>query len=364
MEIIGIICEYNPFHNGHVYHINKIKELYPDSLIILCLNGYFCQRGDISILTKEDKVKIALDNMVDLVVELPTLYATQSADIFAEASIKILNLLKVNRVIFGSECDDIKYLEGIALKQLNDDYRDDLKRYLDMGLNYPSALNKALGINLNSPNDLLGVSYIKAILNNNFDIGYECIKRTSDYLDIDSDNEVVSASNIREKLKKNLSVDKYINYDYEFKMVDEELLFNIIKYKVNTDDNLSKYLSVDEGIEYKLIREINNCNCLDDLIVRVKSKRYTYNRIKRMLVHILIGIKKVDNVCDINYVKVLGFNNRGKSYLKLFDSNIVSSKISDCYVAQRYELISSRVYDLLTNGDSFSYECRNKPIIK
>lgn len=364
MEIIGIICEYNPFHNGHVYHINKIKELYPDSLIVLCLNGYFCQRGDISILSKEDKVRIALDNKVDVVVELPTIYATQSADIFAEASIKILNLMGVKRVVFGSECNDINYLEGIALKQINNDYKDNLKMYLDKGMNYPSALNKALGINLNSPNDLLGVSYIKAIIKNNFNIKYECIKRTSDYLDVVSDNDIVSASNIREKIKNNISVLKYINYDYDFKVINEDLLFNIIKYKIITDDNLGKYLSVDEGIEYKLIKEINNCSNMNDLILKVKSKRYTYNRIKRMLMHILIGILKIDNNLDINYVKVLGFNDKGKNYLKLFDNNIVSSKISDSYVVQRYELVSSKIYDMLTNSNSFSYECKNKPIIK
>jgi len=103
MDVIGIIAEYNPFHNGHKYHIDQIKKKYPKSIIVLALNGYFSERGEISLLTKEDKTKLSLDYGVDIVVELPVLFGTQSADIFAEASVKILNNFKVDRIIFGSE---------------------------------------------------------------------------------------------------------------------------------------------------------------------------------------------------------------------------------------------------------------------
>ena len=131
MQIIGIICEYNPFHNGHIYHINKIKSLYPDSLIILVLNGYFCQRGDISLLAKQDKTKIALEYGVDIVVELPTIFGTQSADIFAYKAIEILNYFQVQTIIFGSETNNLKPLLEIAQKQLNNkDYEAKVKKYL------------------------------------------------------------------------------------------------------------------------------------------------------------------------------------------------------------------------------------------
>ncbi len=363
MEIIGIICEYNPFHNGHIYHINKIKEKYPDSIIILCLNGYFCQRGDISILTKEDKTHIALENKINLVVELPCLYGVQGADIFATASIKILNKLNVNRIIFGSESNDITYLENIAKKQLNNDYSNTIKKYLDTGLNYPSALNKALNINLKSPNDLLGVSYIKAILNNNYDIKYECIKRTSNYLDTTSNDDIVSASNLREKIKNNINIDKYINYNYNFKTIDNNLLFNILKYKIITDNNLNKYLDVDEGLEYKITKEINNCNNIEELILKIKSKRYTYNKLKRMFIHILLGITKENKLTDINYIKILGFDNQGQQYLKKLNKDYISTKISEDNIERKYELISSKIYDILTNSNTYEFEIKNKPII-
>ena len=110
MTTIGIICEYNPFHNGHIHHIKKIKELYPKSIIILVMSGNFTQRGDISIINKWDKTSIALNNNIDLVIELPFVFATQGADIFAKGAIEILNEMKVDKIIFGSECNNINIL--------------------------------------------------------------------------------------------------------------------------------------------------------------------------------------------------------------------------------------------------------------
>ena len=147
MEIIGIIAEYNPFHNGHKYHIDEIKRKYPKSIIVLALNGYFSERGETSLLTKEDKVKLSLTYGVDIVVELPALFGTQSADIFAEASIKLLNNFKVDKVIFGSESNDVETLEKIARTQLYDEEFDlRVKEALKDGVNYPTALAKALDV--------------------------------------------------------------------------------------------------------------------------------------------------------------------------------------------------------------------------
>lgn len=366
METIGIICEYNPFHNGHVYHINKIKEMYPNSIIILCINGYFGERGDISILSKEDKTRLALNNDINIVVELPFVFASNSADTFADASVKILNYMNVDKIIFGSESNDIDKLTLIAKKQLEDDFCLKVKEEIKKGINYPTALNKGIGINLNSPNDLLGVSYIKAIIKNNYDIKPITIKRTSNYLDTISESNIVSASNIREKIKNNIDVKKYINYDPNFNKINEDLLFKLIKYKIITDKDLSKYLTVDEGIEYKLIKEIDSCKNLDELINKIKSKRYTYNRIRRMLIHILIGLTKEDRKkCNVEYVKVLGFDKIGQNYLKNINSNIlISSKIPNTYLTRKYELVSSKVYDIIANTNTYIYEISNKPIRK
>lgn len=364
MDVIGIICEYNPFHNGHRYHINKIKEMYPDSLIILALNGYFLERGEISLLTKEDKVKIALKEKIDMVVEIPFVFGSESADTFGECACLMLSKLGCNKIVFGSESNDINLLKKIASKELEDNFNDKVKEYLDKGLNYPTALNKAIEISLNNPNDLLGVSYIKAILKNNLDMEPVTIKRTSSYHDKKSNDKVISASNIREKYLIGLNISKYTSYSDMLVKVDDKLLFNLLKYKILTDNNLSRFLSVDEGIEYRLIKEINNVSNIDELVLKVKSKRYTYNRIKRMLIHILIGLTKEDrSKLKLEYIKLLGFNDKGQKHLKSIIYDIpIQRKISDEYLAQQYELKASMIYDLITGKDTYKFETNNKPI--
>ena len=169
MEVIGIVVEYNPFHNGHLYQINKIKELYPDSLLIVVTSSSFTQRGELSILNKWDKTKIALDNGIDIVVELPYIYSTQSSDIFASYALKILNVFNIDYLCFGTESDNIDDLIKSAKTQINNKKFDLLvKEYMDKGINYPTALNNALkDLNqkeFNTPNDLLALSYIKLIV--------------------------------------------------------------------------------------------------------------------------------------------------------------------------------------------------------
>ena len=167
MNVIGIICEYNPFHNGHLFHIKTIKELFPDSIIVLVMSGNFTQRGDASIINKWDKTEIALKNNIDLVIELPFKYTNQSADLFAYASVNILNHLKVDHIVFGSESNNIDMLKKIADIQLSDEYNDKVKQLSKEGYNYATCLSKALsdyGFNdIKNPNDILGISYIREL---------------------------------------------------------------------------------------------------------------------------------------------------------------------------------------------------------
>lgn len=367
MEVIGLIAEYNPFHNGHMYQLREIKRRYPDSLIVLILNGYFLERGIVSLESKKEKTRLALKYGVDIVIELPFVFGSNSADIFASSSLELLNEMKVNKLVFGSESDDIDLLRTIAEKQLENNFDECVKKYLDQGINYPTALNKAIGIDLNDPNDLLGVSYIKAILKNNYDIEPVTIKRTNDYHDIESDEAIVSASNIREKINNKLSINKYIP-EGTINKIDDALLFSLIKYKITTEDHLEKYLSVDEGIDNRLKKVINNVNSLDKVVEEVKTKRYTYNRIMRMLIHILIGITKEDKKALTNneYIRILGLNDIGQKHINKIkkDLNIpiisrfttLDSKIKD------YELKCASIYQMLTNDNVLEFEYANKPI--
>ena len=371
MNIIGLIAEYNPFHNGHLYHIEKIKELYPDSLLILVLNGYFTQRGTISILTKEDKTKISLDNNIDIVLELPFIYGTQSSDIFAYNSIKLLNELKVEKIIFGSESNNIELLEKVVDIQLNDSsYEESVKKYLDLGDNYPTAMKKALNIeeDINNPNDLLGISYIKAIKQINPNIKAETIKRTNSYHDITSTDNIVSATNIRTKLINEEDISNYLPKDVipYLNNVSNNNLYNLLKFKILTDNDLSKYLDVDEGIEYRILKYIKESNTIDELIANIKTKRYTYNKINRMLLHILIGLTKDDNhLTTLDYIKILGFNTKGQEYLKTIRKDIsLSTTPNKESKVFEYELKAAYLYEQATKKSLNNFDIKNIPTQK
>lgn len=369
MEIIGVIAEYNPFHNGHLYQLNKIKEMYNDSIIVLILNGYFLERGIVSLETKEEKTRLALKYGVDLVVELPFIFGSNSADIFADASLELLNELKINRLIFGSESSDVNLLYKCASSQLDSKFDKMVKKYMDDGLNYPTALNKASSVNIYEPNDLLGVSYIKAILKNNYNIEVETIKRTNEYHDVLSDEEIISASNIREKINNNIDIKKYIP-DGSLVTIDYDLMFKLLKYKILTDHSLNEYLSVDEGIDNRLKKVINEVSSIDELVMKIKTKRYTYNRLMRMFIHILVGLKKKDKnvVLHNEYIRILGLSDMGQKHINSIKKDlnlpIVSKFTNVSSIISNYEIKAANVYSLITNTDVLKFEYQNKPIIK
>lgn len=367
MEAVGIICEYNPLHKGHIYHIEQTKKLFPGKTLILILNGYFLERGEISILSKENKTKLALIYGVDLVVELPFVFGSQSADIFAEGAIKILNHLGCKIIVFGSESNNIGALEQVAKLQNKEDYNNKVKEYLSEGINYPTALAKALNTSedIFNPNDLLGISYIKAIYKYNFDITPITIQRTNNYHDLDSNAEIISASNIRNKLKNNQDISLYVPKKVIncIENINLNNLFPFIKYKILTDYDLSKYLTVDEGIENRLKEKIMDAKNIDEFIKSVKTKRYTYNKINRMLIHILIGLPKdINKVADIDYIKILGFSKKGRAYLhdlKDLELSLVPLPNSLTY---KYEMLAANVYSLVSKNKIINFEKSNKPI--
>lgn len=358
MKKIGIICEFNPLHNGHIYFINTIKKKYPDSILILVLGSYVLQRGDISLISKWNKTALALEYGVDLVLELPTVYNTNGADYFAYYAIKILNEAKIDTLIFGSESNDLSLLQKVASLENNKNFNSKVKKHLASGLNYPTSLNKSLNITLES-NDILGLAYFKAIQKINPKIKIETIKRTNKFDDLSSDSDIVSASNIREKLKNKKDISKFIP-PYNINMIneiDEVKMYSLLKYKILTDNHLDFYLGVDEGLENKLKQEITKANNYEEYLTRIKSKRYTTSRLKRMLMHILLGIEKTDLHKHYDY-KILGFNTRGQLYLKSLKNNNLSFKSSTM------ENKISLVYYELTKDPSTKLEHLNKPIIK
>ncbi len=324
MKAVAIICEYNPFHNGHLYHINKIKELFPTHKIILILSGHFTQRGIVSLLNKWDKTDIALTYGVDWVIELPFVFATQSADLFAKGSIALLKEMQVEYFVFGSESGSIKELTELATIQLeHPEYDKVVSQYLKQGLNYPTALSEAL-------QDLCGKKVTTPIIP-------ITIQRTNDFHSKEMHNHIASATAIRENLQKKNSIKEVVPTGTLSKLKKQlhqaEDYFPFLQYQmISQEKHLKEYQTVDEGIENRIQEFILKSDSYSTLIQNIKTKRYTYNRIMRMLTHILVGFTKEEasRNKEIHYIRILGMNKEGQAYLNKIKKEVQYPIIVAC----------------------------------
>lgn len=360
MNILGLITEYNPLHNGHIYHLNEAKKLVNPDLTICVMSSSFTQRGEISIIDKFTKAKEATLIGIDLVIELPFVYTVQNSDIFAEKAIEILNLCNCNTIVIGSEENNINIYKD-AYNKFNDiNNQLKIKEYLDNGYSYKKATSNI--INLKS-NDLLGYSYYKAIKDNNYNIELKTIKRIgSDYLDNNLTSTYSSAKAIRCNLDSfNLYTPKFSFLD-NYNFLKDEVLYDYIRYRLLTDEvsALSDIFLIDEGIENLFKKNINlNYN---EFINKVTNKRYTLSRIKRSLLYILFNIKK-DLMKDIlnsniNYIRVLGMSKNGLNYLNKLKKNInIYTNIKEGINKELdIELKVSKLLDIIYNIDLIKKE--------
>lgn len=362
MQIIGIVTEYNPFHNGHLYQIKKIKEMYPNSVIIVAMSGNYTMRGEISVLDKWNKTNIAINNGIDIVLEIPFIYSNQSSDIFSYAALKMLNEFKIEKLVFGSETNNIDLLSLASSVQIDNKKFDSLvKDYMSKGYNYPSSIGKSIyeltGIKIKESNDILGVSYIKEILKNKYNIKPISIKRTNNFKTNTKKSNIISAYEIREFLNKNESIKEYVpnNVTPYIKKVDYEKLFNLIKYKVISEKNsLNKYHLIDEGIENRIYEGVIKCDNYDDLVKYISNKRVTINKVNRILINIFVGLTKeeVSNK-ELSYIKILGLSKNGKKYYSKIKKDI-NIKVYTKFEKEvmNTELKASYLYSIITNDKS------------
>ena len=351
-EVLGIIAEYNPFHNGHLYHIQKSKEQTGAKFVVCVMSGNFVQRGNTSIVDKWTKAKLAIENGVDLVLELPTIYSVSSAESFAQGAVKILeNLGIVDTISFGTETNDFAALNNIAtiLTEEPKEFVNMLKEDLKQGLSFPKARENALikYLNddvrykdiLNSPNNILGVEYLKSLKQIKSKIAPVAIKREKVYY---NDNFIVddfaSATAIR-KLVANKDFSGLIkvvprscyetvlkefeagNVVLDLQKFEKEIFYTLRRMSVS---EIAELPDVSEGLENTIKNAANFCNDIKDFIDIVKTKRYTQTRIQRILVFALLGITKKDVQTAkkvIPYARVLGFNEKGKLLLSGISQN-------------------------------------------
>jgi len=339
--ILGIVSEYNPFHNGHLHHLQKSKELTKTDFSVVVMSGNFVQRGDTSLVNKWVKTEMALEAGVDLVIELPTVYAISSAENFADGAVKILNSLGVvDFISFGSEIGEIAPLNDVAniLYQEPKEFSSLITAQLKSGLSYPRAreiaLSQFFGNSkryseiLNNPNNILGIEYLKSLKKHRSHITPLTIKRDySDYNSKQVKKGIASATAIRTMVQNKKNVHYVVPYEtYELldkeindgKIIsslscfEKEIIYTLRRMTLSEIANLP---DVSEGLENKIKMAANTCNKLDDLIKNIKSKRYTQSRIQRILLYALLNIssKDISSSRRVNpYIRVLGFNKHGK----------------------------------------------------
>lgn len=389
--VLGIIAEYNPFHNGHLYHILKSKSISKDDYVVAIISGNFSQRGEPSLIDKWVKAEMALSCGVDLVIELPTIYSISSAENFADGAIKILNSLKIiDHLSFGAECAELNKLNIIAnvLYKEPKYYKTLLANNLKKGISFPKARASAVGSYLNNPsfsnilsepNNILAIEYLKALKKHKSNIEPILIERkNSGHLNPDYTGTFTSSSSIRNmiknghfsKLKDGLTPSSYTilkeeisngNFVTDLAEFEKIILYNLRLMPAYKIKNLP---DVSEGLENSIKKAAFSCNTLEEFMNIVCTKRYTKTRINRILLYSLLGITKKDMLISKRispYIRVLGFSENGKSLLsKLNNSglNVITSvkKFLDTNNNKNLEnlinedILATNVYTLALKG--------------
>lgn len=342
-QAVGIIAEYNPFHNGHAYHIQKAKELSHSDFCIVVMSGDFVQRGAPAVYDKYTRTAMALSCGADLVIELPSVFATSSAEDFAAGSVALLDRLGVvDSVCFGSECGDLEKLSGIAsvLAEEPEAYTDALRAGLKKGLSFPQARYQALiscnilsdedASILTSPNNILGIEYCKAMIRQKSRLSPLAIQRKgSAYHDpVLTLNQFSSATGIRKILKENEksllqkdssllqvpeTVKQMMENSYPVFPDDFSILLNSALLRLShSGTSFDTFADVSEELAARILKQLPDFLPFEEKISSLKTRQYTYTRISRALLHIILGITSeqitsAKNAGYAPYARVLGF---------------------------------------------------------
>ncbi len=291
----GVICEFNPFHKGHKYLFDRIKG--ENDCIICAMSGNYVQRGEAAVYGKFERAKSAIENGADLVIEIPSWLSTLSAQGFAYAGVKTLEATGIcERLAFGAETDDIEALKNIAvnIKDKSNEIKEELKK----GISYPSARQNIIKSELlKTPNNILGIEYLSSTK-----LEAVAIERIGK--GHDSDDALYSASEIRKRLPKEETA--------SLKNCEKAILY---KLRTMSTDDFLKIDDVNEGLENRIVSAVKTATNIEELYDSVKTKRYTLSRIRRIVLRAFLGI---DNSFpkEPEYIRVLGFSNKGKDLLK------------------------------------------------
>lgn len=408
MKAVGLVTEYNPFHNGHLYHLNKAMELTVADISVAVMSGDFVQRGEPAVLDKYTRTSMALNSGVNLVVELPVNYAVSSAESFAAGALKVLDYIKADSIAFGSESGDIERLSKLAhiLCDNEDTLYKEISKYTANGISYAAARQKVVekltdkdtAAMLTSSNNILAVEYLKAIIKNNYAIKPYTVQRQGDsYNDTDIRSEYASATALRENLKAD-NISKYIpvkaglilssntNYIYPDDITEAlftrllDILFASGYDKNVFIENVMQYPDVSKEIAGRLYKSAmdmitrtvpqrseskdNWAFSFGSLCENIKTKEVPLSRIKRALVRITLGLDKkhMEKYANEPYIRVLGFDKKGQEYLSYIRKTVVVPLITktadykemlldDMHAANIYNMIVAGKYGVKELGD-------------
>ncbi|MFR2471786.1 MAG: nucleotidyltransferase [Lachnospira sp.] len=399
MKAVGLVTEYNPFHNGHLYHLNKAMELTGADISVAVMSGDFVQRGEPAVLDKYTRTSMALNSGVNLVVELPVNYAVSSAESFAAGALKVLDYIKADSIAFGSESGDIERLSKLAhiLCDNEDTLYKEISKYTANGISYAAARQKVVekltdkdtAAMLTSSNNILAVEYLKAIIKNNYAIKPYTVQRQGDsYNDTDIRSEYASATALRENLKAD-NISEYIpvkaglilssNTNYIYPDDITEVLFTRlldILFASNYDknvfiENVMQYPDVSKEIAGRLYKSAmdmitrtvpqrseskdNWAFSFGSLCEHIKTKEVPLSRIKRALVRITLGLdkKRMEKYVNEPYIRVLGFDKKGQEYLSYIRKTVevpLITKTADYKEMLLDDIHAANIYNMIVAG--------------
>lgn len=389
MKVLGIIAEYNPFHNGHLYHLRESKRSIGADFVVAVMSGNFVQRGEPALINKWERAKVAIENGIDLVIELPVAFACNNSDLFAKGAVEILNGLGcVTHIAFGSEEGKLENLKLIAnaLVTENDVFKKILKENLEAGSSFAKsrekAVNSATGSNyskiIKGSNNILAIEYLKQLALTNSKMVPITIKRKGPgYNDYEPAGDFASATLIRDILKMQGDASTYVPEATLNSIKKQESLLYLENFSQVVfskllqlpNNELKEIYSVSEGLENRIKNQIRKTDGIQTLIETVISKRYTETRIKRVLIHSLLNMNKhkINTIINnrINYCRVLGFSKNGAKLLRIIKNEELNNlpmitNINKEIAAQdklwlllNFDILSSDLYNLLGNTNLY-----------
>jgi len=383
----GVIVEYNPFHNGHEYHLAEAKKLTSSECLVAVMSGNFLQRGEPAIVDKWQRAEVALKHGADLVIELPFAYAVQSADYFAKGAVKLLQSLHVNSLCFGTDVTESmdydlfgkKYVE--KEEQINQLYQ----AIKNNGQSYPQQMTEIyrnllpeIPVDFSSPNHILGMSYAKENARYTNPMSIVSINRQGSGYHESSINaqDFASATGIRqhalkgeiEAIKHTLPMESMLSLERGH-LHSWEDYWPLLKYRLLSQEirELSQIYQLSEGIEYRLKEYVSKSTTFSDFINQVKTKRYTWTRLQRLATYLLLNVKEQDihQVWDQSYIRVLGFTEVGRQFLSQKKSTAqlpIITKISQKNEQQvSLDIRAGRIYQLI-GEDNLEQDYYRSPI--